>query len=97
MNILDYIHEGKEDAITREELRFLTELSDRTIRELIEQARRNGAIILNLQDGRGYYRPAPDELDDVLRQYKQNDRRAMSILVQQKHLRMALKQAGEKV
>ena len=97
MNILDYIHEGKEDAITREELRFLTELSDRTIRELIEQARRNGAIILNLQDGRGYYRPAPDEMDDVRRQFLINERRAMSILVQQKHLRRTLKQAGEKV
>ena len=97
MNILDYIHEGKEDAITREELRFLTELSDRTIRELIEQERRNGAIILNLQDGRGYYRPAPDEMDDVRRQYKQNDRRAKSILVQQKYLRRTLKQAGERL
>ena len=97
MNILDYIHEGKEDAITREELRFLTELSDRTIRELIEQERRNGVIILNLQDGRGYYRPAPEDLVDILKQYRQNDSRAKSILVQQKYLRRILKFAGVKV
>ena len=97
MNILDYIHEGKEDAITREELRFLTELSDRTIRELIEQARRNGAIILNLQDGRGYYRPAPDEMDDVAQQHRQNKGRIASISIQQKYLEQTLKQAGEKV
>jgi len=97
MNILSLIPQGKKNAISRTELRYRAQLNDRAMRELIEQERRNGAIILNLQDGRGYYRPAPDELDDVLRQYKQNDRRAMSILVQQKHLRRALKQAGEKV
>ena len=97
MNILSLIPQGKKNAISRTELRYIAQLNDRAMRELIEQERRNGAIILNLQDGRGYYRPAPDELDDVLRQYKQNDRRAMSILVQQKHLRRALKQAGEKV
>ena len=97
MNILSLIPQGKVNAISRTELRYRAQLNDRVMRELIEQERRNGAIILNLQDGRGYYRPAPDELDDVLRQYKQNDRRAMSILVQQKHLRRALKQAGERV
>ena len=97
MNILSLIPQGKKNAISRNTLRCLADIDDRKMRGLIEQARRNGVIILNLQDGRGYYRPAPDELDDVLRQYKQNDRRAMSILVQQKHLRRALKQAGEKV
>ena len=94
MNILNLIPQGKANAISRTELRYRAQLNDRAMRELIEQERRNGAIILNLQDGRGYYRPAPDELDDVLRQYKQNDRRAKSILVQQKYLRKMLKQAG---
>ena len=94
MNILSLIPQGKVNAISRTELRYIAQLNDRVMRELIEQARRNGAIILNLQDGRGYYRPAPDEMDDVHRQYKQNDRRAKSILVQQKYLRKMLKQAG---
>ena len=94
MNILNLIPQGKANAISRTELRYITKLNDRVMRELIEQERRKGAIILNLQDGRGYFRPAPDEMDDVLRQYKQNDRRAMSILVQQKHLKRVLKEAG---
>ena len=97
MNIISLIPQGKVNAISRTELRYMTKLNDRVMRELIEQERRKGAIILNLQDGRGYYRPAPDEMDDVRRQYKQNDRRAKSILVQQKYLRRTLKQAGERV
>lgn len=97
MNILSLIPQGKKNAISRTELRYRAQLNDRVMRELIEQERRNGAIILNLQDGRGYYRPAPDEMDDVRRQFLINERRAMSILVQQKHLRRTLKQAGEKV
>lgn len=97
MNILNLIPQGKANAISRIELRYRAQLNDRAMRELIEQERRNGAIILNLQDGRGYYRPAPDEMDDVRRQFLINERRAMSILVQQKHLRRTLKQAGEKV
>ena len=97
MNILSLIPQGKKNAISRTELRYRAQLNDRVMRELIEQERRKGAIILNLQDGRGYYRPAPDDLDDIMRQYRQNDRRAKSILVQQKYLRRTLKEAGKQV
>ena len=97
MNILKLIPQGKANAISRTELRYRAQLNDRAMRELIEQERRNGAIILNLQDGRGYYRPAPDEMDDVAQQYRQIKGRIESFSIQQKHLRRALKQAGEKV
>ena len=91
-SIIDYIPEGKENAITRDRLCTVTGLPDRKVREEIEQARRRGAIIINAQDGAGYYRS--DDIRDIARQYKTNERRALSILAQQKHLRKRLKAAG---
>ena len=61
-------------------------------REEIEQARRKGAIIINAQDGAGYYQS--EDIKDIAKQYRQNERRALSILAQQKHLRKRLKAAG---
>ena len=95
MGIETYIPFGRENAITRKELCSLTKLSDRKLREQIEQARREGHIIINNQDGRGYYRT--DDPDEIARQYRQQRRRAMSILAQQKHMRRLLKAAGREV
>jgi DNA-binding transcriptional regulator LsrR (DeoR family) len=92
MNITDFIPEGKNNAITRKQLCNLTGLSDRKVRELIEQARRKGEIIINAQDGAGYFKT--DDLKEIQKQYQRNDRRAKSILVQQKYLRKRLKTAG---
>lgn len=91
-SIIDYIPEGKENAVTRERLCAVTGLPDRKLREEIEQARRRGEIIINAQDGAGYYRS--EEIRDIARQYNTNERRALSILAQQKHLRKRLKAAG---
>ena len=41
MNIIDYILEGKENAVTREELTKLLGYDDRAIRAFIEEARKN--------------------------------------------------------
>lgn len=87
-----FIPEGKENAITRERLCMVTGLPDRKVREEIEQARRRGAIIINAQDGAGYFRT--EDISEIKRQYTANDRRAKSILAQQKHLRRRLKEAG---
>lgn len=92
MNITDFIPEGKNNAITRNQLCNLTGLSDRKVRELIEQARSKGEIIINAQDGAGYFRT--EDLNEIEKQYKRNDRRAKSILIQQKYLRKRLKTAG---
>ena len=88
-SITDYIPFGKENAVTRAHLRAATGLPDRKIRE---QARRRGAIIINAQDGAGYYQS--EDIKDIAKQYRQNERRAISILAQQKHLRKRLKEAG---
>lgn len=90
--IADYIPIGRENAITRQRLCEVTGLPDRKVREEIEQARRRGAIIVNAQDGAGYYQT--EDLQEIERQFNQNERRAKSILAQQKHLRRRLKAAG---
>ena len=91
-SIIDRIPEGKENAVTREYLCAITGLPDRKLREEIEQARRRGAIIINDQSGAGYYRS--EDIRDIAKQYNMNERRALSILAQQKHLRKRLKAAG---
>ena len=92
-SITDYIPFGKENAVTRAHLRAATGLPDRKIREEIEQARRRGAIIINAQDGAGYYQS--EDKKDIPKQYRQNQRRPLSIHAHQKHKRKRLKEAVE--
>lgn len=80
MNITDFIGTGKENAVDRFQLMERTGLPDRTVRKLIQEARNRGEIILNDQDGRGYYRSI--DVGELRRQYKTNRNRAMSILLQ---------------
>lgn len=95
MGIERYIPFGRENAVTRAQLCTLTGLPDRKVRKEIEQARRSGFIIINQQDGKGYYQT--DDLDEIERQYRQQRCRALSVLSQQKHLRRRLKAAGRQV
>lgn len=60
MNLLDFIPYGHDNAVTREELARLTHLPDRIIRAKIQDLRQHHAI-LNMQDGRGYFRPLESE------------------------------------
>ena len=88
MNITDFIGTGKENAVKRSELVAILNLPDRAVRKLIQEARDRGEIIINAQDGAGYYMSS-DEVE-LRRQYLTNQSRAMSILRQQKHLRKKL-------
>lgn len=90
MNITDFIGRGRENATSREELCRRVNLSDRKVRKLIEQARKRGEIIINDGTGVGYY--ISEELADLTAQYRMNQHRAMSILVQQKYLRRKIKE-----
>lgn len=85
MDIMTFIAKGKENAISRQELCVLLALPDRTVRKLIQEARDRGEIILNAQDGAGYY--TSDDVGELERQYNTNKNRAMSILRQQRHIR----------
>ena len=71
MNILNYIPTGHRNAVTRETLHALTRMSDRKIRDLITEANKSApddVLIINLQDGMGYFRPDDNE-DALIRQW----------------------------
>lgn len=82
--------------ITRRELRRRVSdrvgypISDRAMREWISRARREGMVICNSQDGSGYYRP--ETRGEYERQLRQNESRAMAILVQNKFIRAKLRE-----
>ena len=95
---LDYIKEtikehlvrGKGAGVTRTWLATQTGVNDRSVRLAIEDLRNDGMLICNDQDGKGYYL-ASDERD-IMRQYRRDCARAMSILKRLKPLRMAVRE-----
>ena len=66
ITILDYIPYGQEKAVKRGELIKRTGMNDRSVREAIERAQLGGEIIINLQDGNGYFRPILPEEHSLL-------------------------------
>lgn len=89
VKIIEYIPHGRDNAITRAELVRLTGLSDRNVRAQISQARRNN-VIINLQDGGGYYRPT--ERAEIERYAMQEEHRLKSIGWSLKAARDALRE-----
>ena len=65
-NVLDCLHFGKRNAVTRTQLQIKTGLNDRQIRAEIEQLRREGSPIFNSQDGEGYYLATKDDDLDMM-------------------------------
>lgn len=59
--------------------------------------RQAGAVIINRQDGRGYYRPSDDDVDAVLHQLRSTRARAMALLRQEKAQREWLRERGIEV
>jgi biotin operon repressor len=94
MDIMQFIPQGEANAISRKNLTALTGLSDRVVRERIEQARHNGEIICAATHG-GYFRP--DTIDDIERAYWQDYTRAKAILHRLKPMRHILKREGREV
>lgn len=78
IDIVKYIPFGKENAICREKLCAETGLPDRSMRDLINQARKR-TVIINLQNGSGYYRPTQDDRADVEKFKRQEENRAKEI------------------
>lgn len=70
-------------------------MSDIGMRKAIERARADSLMIVNLEDGRGYYQT--DDLDEIARQYRKDTSRAMAVLSRRKPMREKLKAAGYKV
>ena len=90
MDIVDYIPFRRENTVTRAQLRSRTGIDDRTIRDMIADARRD-TVILNMQDGKGYFRPLPEERHLVEAYAKQETARLKSIGWSLKATRQMLK------
>lgn len=83
--VASVVPEGKENAISREELAKTLGVKDRKMRAMLEKARQDGLVIANDQDGKGYYRPVTE--DEIRRALFQIRNRALSLLIQMKYLR----------
>ena len=75
MDIATVIPYGMENAVTRTELQHITGYSDRKVRDLIETAQCSGIPILNLQNGKGYFKPKQEEKSIFERWAKQESSR----------------------
>ncbi len=87
IEIEKYIGHGKANAVTRSYLVMATGLNDREVRDAISKARGNGAVILNDQDGKGYYYPTLEEYDNAVGCLKQEEKRAKCVFWTLKSLR----------
>lgn len=90
-----WLYSGHRNAVTRDRLVRMSGINDRAVRELLELARDNGALICNDQDGMGYYLAETD--DEIDRQYRRDRARALAVLKRLKPYRQALKEAGRPV
>jgi hypothetical protein len=93
-DIAEYIPYGAENAIARHELLkiaqyFLGDISDREMRRILETSRQNGNIIINFQNGKGYFRPETRE--EVEQYIRQEEARAKKIQFNLKSARKALR------
>lgn len=77
-DIVKYIPFGKENAIGRSELAMKVGCSDRVMRDLINTARKR-EVIVNIQNGSGYYRPTKDDVGEVEQFKRQEENRAKDI------------------
>lgn len=78
MKIIDYIPVGHKNAVTRKQLVILTGLSDRKIRNMIQEECNREHPILNMQDGKGYFQPAYDEMHLVRLYRAQENHRTLA-------------------
>ncbi len=72
---------GKVNAVSREWLAGATGMTDREVRREIANAREERkVVILSRSDGAGYYRPLPEDADDLNLFVRREKARALSIL-----------------
>lgn len=69
---------GHENAITVRELSKAAEIPQREVREVVAELRKD-IVILNLQDGKGYFKPLPDEMHLVKKWVAQEESRLKHI------------------
>ena len=92
MCIEELIPFGKRNAVSNKELQVITGFNERTVRQAVSDARKRGVVILNMQDGKGYYQPTGDDRTEVEMYFHQEYSRAMSNLVNLKATKKWLSQ-----
>lgn len=93
-DITEYIPYGADNAITRDDLLgvasyFIEGITDREMRRLLEVSKQNGNIIINFQNGKGYFRPVTRE--EIEKYIRQEEARAKKIQFNLKSARKALR------
>lgn len=88
---------GHENAINRFRLSQELHMSDRKVRELISKANKQGANIINLGDGKGYFKVSENELDEISEVYWREYARIESIKESVDKFRDLLLAAGRTV
>ena len=61
MSILEYIPVGKNNAVSRAYLRSVTGMTDRAVREAIQQVNESGVWLVCCENGTGYFKPETKE------------------------------------
>ena len=89
MSVVDLIPYGRKNAIKRAELLRNYEGNDREMRREIQDAR-NEEIIINLSDGRGYFRP--ESRSEIAAYIAQETARARTI---ERNIRVAKRKLAE--
>ena len=97
MNIIDYIPVGHENAVSREYLVSITGYSDRKVRDMIEKACTREHPILNMQDGKGYFRPAENEMHLVRLYRAQENHRTLRIRKKVSEIDKYIKASGDEL
>ena len=92
MELLHEIGVGKENAAPLLRLVIKTGEKERAVRKEIQRLREEGHLIINDQDGKGYY--IATEFDEIARQYHQDRSRFLSIAKRIKTARRILRDAG---
>ena len=95
IRLLAHIPNGRNNAISRAALAARLGMTDRAMRRAIEDARADGAIIINTGDGNGYF--TTNDIAEIRRKYWLEKHRMISLYRSSKTLRDILKRAGEKV
>ncbi len=85
MEIINFIPQGKKNAVSRYELSHFTGWPDRKVRHEIHKAREDH-VILSLENGKGYYIPTAEDYLELRKFIHREESRAKSIFAS---LRMA--------
>lgn len=69
--LMSIVPKGRKNAIGRTELAYLMGVSDTALRRLIAETVADGYLIVNAEDGAGYYVPeTPEDVDIALRKHR---------------------------